>query len=925
MKADPGEFPEERLKPETLFERLSEGLCLVTANNRLSRILHGQYVQWRTRRGDRQWPRPDILAWDDWIDRLWESGALENDDRGGAVPGAHQLRALWLDVLSGDELAARQLRPESLATALMQARERLSDWAVATDHPAWRGEARDNHVAFRRWKRDFDARCRRDGWLAPEDRAPRLAEAVRNGRLALAGPIALLGFDELNPVQERLIDGLKSAGSSVARMAFPAAGGAALLWRADDPRDELGRMARWVRYWFEREPDARIAVVVPDLEQRQDDIERVLREVMLPGPTPPDSAETPWNVSLGRPLIRAPMVAIGLRLLRLARPRVSIRDVGEMLRSPFLAEAGEEWSRRAVLERLLRNRYPKTIELRELVYRAGERRRYTPEGEELPETEREARPWNCPAIHRCALELQRFERETRDRRPPSDWARAFDSLLSSLGWAQDQQEGADNADWPIKRAWQEALRDLASLDATSGPITRDEANRSLEQICRDRLHRPGGPPARIQVLGPYEVCGLRFDHLWVLGLHSDNWPRAARPDPFIPLALQREAGMPRSSPDRELTIAKTVTRRLLETAGDTVLSYPGLLDGEPTLASPLFSGPEIETGQQPAAWSGESWREAVFRAEGPRIEVLAMPSPCREAPLGGSSLLRRQALCPFRAFARNRLDAEGLETPVEGIDPRLHGSLAHRTLEGFWRETRDHAGLAGLDDEALQSRVRAHAEKSIEEERGLRARPAIRQVEQDRLVRLVCDALRIEREREPFEAVGFEQGAEVRLAGQAVRLRIDRIDRLPTGESVIIDYKTGKANPGKWFGERPEDPQLPLYAVAAGTPPAAVVFVQLRAGENPYAGVVSRAGIVPGLPPRHGSSRGQLVAAGEDLPGTVDRWRGVLNGLMEEFLSGHAPVDPVKGDRTCSNSYCRLAPLCRIGELQRLAGAGETE
>ncbi|NNK37045.1 MAG: hypothetical protein HKP03_01080, partial [Xanthomonadales bacterium] len=95
MTAETGEFPEERLKPETLFERLSEGLCLVTANNRLSRILHGQYVQWRTRRGDRQWPRPDILAWDDWIDRLWDSGALENDDRGGAVPGAHQLRALW--------------------------------------------------------------------------------------------------------------------------------------------------------------------------------------------------------------------------------------------------------------------------------------------------------------------------------------------------------------------------------------------------------------------------------------------------------------------------------------------------------------------------------------------------------------------------------------------------------------------------------------------------------------------------------------------------------------------------------------------------------------------------------------------------------------------------------------------------------------
>ena len=464
MSAELNEFPENRVEPEHLFERLADGLCLVTANHRLARILHVLYIQWRSGRGDLGWPQPNILAWDHWIERLWDCTALGQASEGGAVPAHHQLQALWLGVLGDDDLAGRQLRPESLATALMQTRTLLTEWGVDIDHIAWHGDEQENHAAFRRWMRAFDARCRRDGWLAPEDRTPRLAEAVRDGRLPAAGPVGLLGFDELNPAQAELIGSLAAAGTPVSRLAFPAADGKALLWRASDSRDELHRMARWVRYWFEREPDSRIAVVVPDLEQRQDEIERQLREVLLPGPNAVDNMDPPWNVSLGRPLTRAPMVATALRLLRLARLRVGIADVGDILRSPFVGGAGEEWSRRALLERLLRDRYPKSFALRELVYRAGERNRFAPDGQELPESERDERPWHCPAIHRCARELLRFERESRGRQQPSDWAKAFDSLLALVGWPRAGREGeesgqprVDSDDWPTWRAWQEAL------------------------------------------------------------------------------------------------------------------------------------------------------------------------------------------------------------------------------------------------------------------------------------------------------------------------------------------------------------------------------------------------------------------------------------------------------------------------------------
>ena len=159
-------------------------------------------------------------------------------------------------------------------------------------------------------------------------------------------------------------------------------------------------------------------------------------------------------------------------------------------------------------------------------------------------------------------------------------------------------------DWQAFQHWQDALRDLASLDAVSGPLPFNTALARLGRICAEAVFQPRTPPANIQVLGLYEVVGLRFDHLWVLGLHNDNWPPPARSNPFIPLALQIAGGLPHSGPQRELEVARTVTARLLETAPDTVFSYPGIVDGEDTLPSPLLTAAGVEAVADVPAWGG---------------------------------------------------------------------------------------------------------------------------------------------------------------------------------------------------------------------------------------------------------------------------------------------------------------------------------
>ena len=69
------------------------------------------------------------------------------------------------------------------------------------------------------------------------------------------------------------------------------------------------------------------------------------------------------------------------------------------------------------------------------------------------------------------------------------------------------------------------------------------------------------------------------------------------------------------------------------------------------------------------------------------------------------------------------------------------------------------------------------------------------------------------------------------------------------GSIEVLDYKTGRVDPKKWFGERPEDPQLPLYAVSAEEIPYGVVFAVIRNDECVFRGWCRARAYFPGCRP----------------------------------------------------------------------------
>ena len=106
----------------------------------------------------------------------------------------------------------------------------------------------------------------------------------------------------------------------------------------------------------------------------------------------------------------------------------------------------------------------------------------------------------------------------------------------------------------------------------------------------------------------------------------------------------------------------------------------------------------------------------------------------------------------------------------------------------------------------------------------------LRKAEQDRIGRVLHSWLELEKRRTtPFRVLETEAKRNLTLSGLPLALRVDRIDELPNGDLLIIDYKSGNPQAKDLDGERPKEPQLLIYATALGSTVKGIYFGKLQA------------------------------------------------------------------------------------------------
>jgi probable DNA repair protein len=816
-----------------------------------------------------------------------------------------QEHAVWRTILEADEELASLRSVDSLAEMAAEAWRLLSSYQGRQRLQTTAGGA--DTRAFQRWARRFEQVCRAKGFLAQaqleEMLREALASAAKNGLMMFpASGVVLVGFDGMTPAQMMLVEALRSAGVAVRESRPAVAAEKRMLVEAADEQEELSIAGRWVRKFLEERPEAKVAVIVPGLEKQRSEIDRVFREVLAPELQDIRAVnETgPYEFSLGVPLAETPMIATGLDLLRWAVEALPLERVSGLLLSPYFAMTSEERSARAEFDafelhtaRMLRPE----ISLDGLAS-VAER------------SKRRGRLSRLRGVLR-AMRLVANRLQGMDARTNAEWAEKMREVLEAAAWGSGSHESS--VEFQTRLKWEGALDELTTLDFLDFDGERIEfvqALEALERIACQTTFAPESRDAPVQVMGPLEVAGGTFDAVWFLRGGELSWPMETASNSLLPWTLQRDLKMPGTDVARDSEYAQRMTERIAGCAGTVVFSFAKESAEGRQRSSPVLAGLGLEEVGAAELVGPVGEREVVGVEE---IEDVArVQAPPNRVFRGGARVLELQAACGFRAFAEQRLRATEVESIEPGMDARESGTVVHEVLKLFWDAVRTQDALKSMTiaerDGVLEWCI-TEALKRTEETSATAWDAAYIQVQRDRLRRLLNWWLELEMERGlPFEVkLSEKEFKDVPVGPLLLSVRMDRVDAIVDegkGGEVLIDYKTGDATPNDWLTERPDAPQLPLYAILSeGNRLRGVAFGLVRAGEGRgLKGYAVGDGVLPGRPAR--------LKEAATLEAQVERWRQVLVGLAEEFYAGDARVNPKRYPKTCEHCGQRL--LCRL-------------
>lgn len=754
-----------------MYDWLSElpadgSVHVVTANRRLARALREVYAERQIAAGSKAWLSPEVRAVQDWYATL-----ADKVDAKFARPiriNEQQSRILWEECLRA-EIGDPYINIAVLARLCRGAWQRMHDWELPLARVRDAAASADQQLFARvalHYAKLLNERDLVDGALLPA----LLIGSIEARSLPVPAETWCCGFDRRPPRFQSLLAALAGQGSrirhlNVDRHFLPRVHAYA------DPDAELRAAGAWARTELERDPNVRIGIVVTRLEQDAQRSADLIREGLVPGwqSSAPRVGEA-IDLSYGRRLADFPAIHVALLVLRWLVQPLRGAEVALLLRTPYLGLS--DTPGRTRLEMLLRE-WPDRDWRIETLLRALVARDDSPDAADWLDRFARARAGFLAAPRRAA---------------PGSWAAHFEAALGTLAWPG--QRSLSSRDFQLDNRWRRLLNEFARLEPVLPQAEARDAVARLSALAADSLYQPESPDAIVTLLGPLEAAGLEFDRIWLAGAVATEWPPSTRSTALIARDLQREFGMPDSTPDDTAEFARRVLRRILSSAPSAVLSYPSRIGDAVQAPTRLAGELRVEAGPGDPGWFAAHFAGGNLETTDDRVP----PVITGERVAGGAYTIQRQAEEPFVAFARGRLGVRPLPAFASGIATNLRGNLIHGALAALYSGISDQADLRRWVAEERQRRIAAAVEHAFRfhERYADGVLLQLLSLERIRTMQLLHTVLDVDSRRPAFAVAGLEMRFDTVLGGAELQLRVDRIDRATDGSLIIIDYKTGQ-------------------------------------------------------------------------------------------------------------------------------------
>jgi probable DNA repair protein len=871
-----------------ISDYIEQGYLIITASQRQARFLKVAYGKKMMNEGKGAWLTPEIHPWNTWIRNSWNDQQLTSQSS-RLVLNSSQARVIWQSIIASSRYTRSLLQVNSIVDKAINAYEICQSWNIKI----FPEDIFLNHdaQAFASWAETYKNKLIQKNWVDINNLPDLLVSA---GFVPDHKGLVFYGYDELTLQQQALLKHIEAQGCEVVLYQATGRNKKVTYQGFSDRTAELRSAACWAKDIMNRDPDTSIGIVVPDLANTQEAVSVVFDEIFHPELhlNGPDSIQKQYSIAPGKPLSDYPVIHIALEILSLGQLRHSIQKLEVLLRSSFIKDVQTEQYARASFYADLRQAGEPSWRLKTLLeYMDYHRERLT----------------IAPCFESMLRELVEFLKIKNSRQSTRQWSETFTSWLKIFGWPGDRKLNSN--EYQTVETWGEMLIELASLETVAGSCSYAEALDYLKKIIKDKSFQPETSETPVQISALPGVAGLQFDYLRVIGLHDQAWPGPSSINPFIPLVLQRGSGVPGALVESILSRCQLETKALINGSMDVVFSFPENEDDRVCRPSPLLKEYLTDKIEESHA-NHVSYQQIIFNSRDVEsfTDDVAPALAVDDETTGGTGILADQAACPFRAYARHRLYASSLADITIGLDPAVRGQLVHHVMQRLWERINSSESLHQLSMDNLNDLIKSVVESLIRQQARHQPETFSREfsrLESHRLKTLIKDWLTIEKNRSGFKIKELEQRHSINFHGLNLNMRIDRVDELPDGKLVIIDYKTGQMNMGKWQGDRPDEPQLPLYAITYHGNVCAVVLAGMKKGKLGLIGLAAEDDLIAGV-------KGiETTEENKGWEGQLQYWQLALGNMAREFAMGRAVVDP-KVKTTCR--YCDLHSLCRIQE-----------
>jgi len=870
------------------FTEIQSASIILTPNKHLAKFITADWQKNQIKKNTLTAETANILPLSSWLQTLWVNLINENICDQPILLNKQQEIILWDKIIKQSSESDILLQPSEAATAAMNSWRALKSTRVNYQENEF-SETKDGAI-FLSWITAYQAMLTKNNWLDSATLIEYLVENILAKKINLPKEIILYGFTDFSAQHELLFATIQQLNTKISKKNSSQTKPILNKINLPDQATEIQTMARWAKkVYLAEKNNCLIGCVIPQLSSIKTEVSAIFNEVFSETITADSSVDDmPFFIFSKEKLDAQPLIHHALQLLNFNPNKLSPNLIQTLLFSPFLAGSEQEHAARAIyaMELQKENIIPTC-----LTSFASPTKKIN-----LNKT--------CPIL---AKTLQIINQNITNRTELdfiSNWAEYFITELTTWGWPSERN--LNNTEYQISQDFIDVLNNLSALDnILSKKISFATALDYLNLLTTKKTLNNPEKNTPIQIFNLLDALELPFTHLWVIGMNDNLWPLPAKPNPFIPLAIQKKYNMPHATAKYELDYYSKIFHHLKNSAPKIIFSYSLYQDDEelrPTNFIEKISDISLTT----LNLAGQiSTAESIFATQ--KLERLtdeiAPPVKSNEKIQGGAKIFKYQAACPFRAFSEIRLKANGYDAATNGLRALDRGNILHKALEYFWNTVKDSNSLISLDDNKFKAIIEDSISKAISYITGLNDFSNYLQLEFKRLCQLLTTFLTLEKQRPPFQVIACEKESTVTIKDIPIKLRVDRIDQVAEQQKIIIDYKTSKnPNINNWFGERPDEPQLPLYCLISDDKISAIAYAKIHSDNSQIIGISENNLKIKGIDSR------------DDWPQQLTQWKNTLDKLIDDFSNGIAKVDPKNGALTCNT--CKLKPLCRIHERQ---------